>query len=70
MQVKSGNKPSYGVGGKYIFVNFEYVSFSLMVGIPAKEWDYHPSCGLIFFQTSSQEVFFIESITDEVHKVF
>ena len=52
---KSGNKNPGG--GRYkIFVNFEYTSCSLMMGISAKEWDDIPYLGIMFYQTSSQAV--------------
>ena len=40
-----------------------------MMGIPTKEWDDLPSPGLMFWQTSSQEVLQMEPITDKFQEV-
>ena len=40
------------------------------MGIPNKEWDDLPSPGIMFLQTSSQEVLNMEPITDEFQGVF
>ena len=41
-----------------------------MEGILTKEWDDIPYPGIIFFQTSPQEVLQMEPITDKVQEVF
>ena len=41
-----------------------------MIGFPNKEWDYIPSPGIVFFQTSSQEVLQTEPIIDEIKESF
>ena len=46
-------------------VSAKDASFSLMIGISTEEWEYIPYLGLMFFQTSSQEVFQMEPITDK-----
>ena len=40
------------------------------MGIPTKEWDGLPYPGFMFYQTSSQEVIQMNSITDESQQVF
>ena len=55
-QGKYGTKPPDGGGKQKTLVNAEVVSCSFMMGIPTEEWDYLLSTGLMFFQTSSQEV--------------
>ena len=69
-QVKSGNKPPDDGGEQNTMVNVEYVSCSLMVSIPTKEWDDIPSIGIMFSHTSSQEALQREPITDTVQKLF
>ena len=46
-------------------VNAEDESCTPMMGIPTEQWDDLPPPVLMFFQTSSQEVFQMEPITDE-----
>ena len=40
-----------------------------MIGITTEEWDYLPYPGLIFYHTSSQELFQMEIITDKFQEV-
>ena len=54
-QEKPGNKPPYG-GEQKTLVNVKDASCSLVMGIPTKEWYDLPYPGLVFSQTSSQEV--------------
>ena len=51
-------------------MNAEDASCSLITGIPTKEWDDITYPGLTFSQTSSQEVFNMEPITDEAKWMF
>ena len=60
-QEKSANKPPYG-GYQKAWINVKCASCSLMMGAPTEEWDDPPSPGLIFFQTSTQEVLHTEPI--------
>ena len=41
-------------------VNVEDASCRLVMGIPAKEWYYLPSPGIVFYKTSSQAVLKME----------
>ena len=52
-QEKSGNKPPDGEEQKTL-VNVKDASFSIIMGIPTKEWDDLPYPGLVFCQTSSR----------------
>ena len=51
-------------------VSAKDASFSLMIGISTEEWEYIPYLGLMFFQTSSQEVLQVEPITDKSNGFF
>ena len=62
-QQKYGNKPPDG-GEQKILVNVKDESGSLIMGIPTEEWYDLTSPGLMFSQTSSQELFHTEPITD------
>ena len=52
-------------GGENILVNDEDASCSLMMVTPIRELDNLLSLGRMFFQTSSQEYFQVEPITNE-----
>ena len=62
-QGKYGNKTPDREGEQKTLVNVEYASCSLMMDITTKEWDDITSPGLMFYQTSSQEVLYMEPIT-------
>ena len=49
------------LGVNKALVNVDDASCILMMGIFNKEWDYLPSPGLMFCQTSSQAVFQMEA---------
>ena len=66
-QEKYGENPP-DRGEQKTLVNLKDSSCSLMVGIPAKEWDDLPSTGLIGFQTSSQEVLQTQPSTDKIEE--
>ena len=54
-QDKYSNKPPGG-GDQKALVNVEDASCSLVMGSPTEEWGKLPSPGLMFCQTSTQEV--------------
>ena len=54
-QGKSTNNPLGGVNRK-AFVNAKDASWSIIMGSPTKEWGGPPSPGLMFLQTSKQDL--------------
>ena len=66
-QDKYSNKPPGG-GYQKVLVNVKDPLCSLIMGDPTKEWVKPPSPGLIFFQTSTQEVPQTEHIKNSVKK--
>ena len=62
---KYGNRPPDGVEQKPL-VNIKDASYILIFGIPSEKWYDLPFPGLLFCQTSSQEVFHTNPITDEI----
>ena len=67
-QDKSSNNPPGG-GYQKALVNAKDPSWSLMMGSPTEEWGELPSPGLMFCQTSTQEVLQTQSINNSVGKV-
>ena len=61
-QVKYGNKHPDGGGEQKTLVNVEDALCSLVMGIPAKEWEDLPYPVLKLWQTSSQEVLQMDTI--------
>ena len=68
-QVKHGNKNTDGEGDKTL-VNVEYVSCSIMMGTPTKEWDYLPYHVLMFCLILSKEVLQMYANTYKSEEVF
>ena len=66
-QEKSSNKLPVG-GDQKSSVNVKDALCSIMMGSPTKEWGKLPSPGLIFFQTSTQEVLQTKYIDNIVRK--
>ena len=66
-QEKSSNKPPGG-GDQKALVNVKYVSCSLIIVPPTKEWGEIPSSVLMFCQTSTQETRQTESINNSLSK--
>ena len=66
-QEKYSNKPPGG-GYQKELVNVKDASCSLMTEAPTKEWGESPYPGLMFFQTSTQEVPQTEPINNIVNK--
>ena len=66
-QDKSSNNPP---GGEYqkSLVNVKDASYSLMMGAPTEEWAKLPSHGLMYCQTSTQEVPQTEPINNSLRK--
>ena len=67
---KYGTKTPDRVGEEKTLVNTEDASCNLIMGIPTEELDGLPYPGLVFCQTSSQEVLQMEPITDESKEMF
>ena len=66
-QEKSSNKPPGG-GYQKELVNVKDASCSLIMEDPTEEWGKLPSPGLMFYQTSTQEVTHAEPINNSVNK--
>ena len=66
-QEKSSNNPPGG-GYHKSLVNFKDALCSLIMGSPTEEWVKLPSPGLVFFQTSTQEVGQTKPINNSVRK--
>ena len=66
-QRKYANNPPGGRHQK-VLVNLKETSYSLIMGYPTKEWGEPPSTGLMFCQTSAQEVLQTEPINDKTKK--
>ena len=68
-QLKSGNKHPAGGGEQKTLADVEDASCILIMGIPTKEWDYIPSPGLVFCQTSSHKFLQMDPNTDEAQEI-
>ena len=66
-QEKYSNNP-LGGGDQKALVNAKYASFSLMMGPPTEEWSKPPSTGIMFCQTSTQEVLYTEPVNNNMKK--